>query len=94
MWLYGIGGSLIVSALGLFLPEGEFARRSYVVFDLLFGLYVTVASYQCAGNCRSRCLARVVRVCAVLSLVLLPVLAYLDFTGAFDVLLAGLRGEQ
>ncbi len=94
VWLYGLGGSLIVSALGLFLPGGEVARRSYVVFGLIFSVYVTVATYQCAGNCRSKSLARLVRVCAVLSLVLLPVFAYLDFTGALDLALTGLRGEQ
>jgi hypothetical protein len=39
-------------------------------------------------------MARFVRICAVLSLVLLPVFAYLDFTGALDLALTGLRGEQ
>jgi hypothetical protein len=85
IWLYGLGGSLLVSALGLLLPGSEFARRSYVVFGLVFSVYVTVATYQCAGNTRSKALAWVVRVCAILSLVLLPVLAYLDFTGALDL---------
>ncbi len=94
IWLYGLGGSLIVSALGLLLPGGEAARRSYVVFGLVFSVYVTVATYQCAGNCRSTTLAWFVRICAVLSLVLLPVFAYLDFTGALDLALTGLRGEQ
>ncbi|MGO9039244.1 MAG: hypothetical protein ACLPX1_12630 [Steroidobacteraceae bacterium] len=94
VWLYGLGGSLIVSVLGLLLPGGEVARRSYAVFGLIFSVYVTVATYQCAGNCRSKSLAWFVRVCAVLSLVLLPVFAYLDFTGALDLALTGLRGEQ
>ncbi len=94
VWLYGLGGSLLVSALGLLLPDSEFARRSYVVFGLLFSVYVTVATYLCAGNCRSKALARFVRFCAVLSLVLLPVLAYLDLTGALDLALTGLQGEQ
>ena len=93
-WLYGIGGSLLVSALGLLLPGSEVARRSYVVFGLMFSVYVTVATYQCAPNCRSRALARLVRICAVVSLPLLPVLAYLDFTGALESALTGLRGEQ
>jgi hypothetical protein len=93
-WLYGIGGSLLVSALGLLLPGSEVARRSYVVFGLVFSIYVTVASYQCAGNCRSKALAWLARICAVVSLVLLPVFAYLDFTGALEMALTGLRGEQ
>ena len=52
VWLYGLGGSLIVSVLGLLLPGGEVARRSYAVFGLIFSVYVTVATYQCAGNSR------------------------------------------
>jgi len=94
IWLYGAGGSLLVSALGLLLPGNEFARRGYVVGGLVFSVYVTLATYQCARNCRSKALARFVRICAVLSLVLLPVMAYLDFTGALDLALTGLRGEQ
>ena len=93
-WLYGIGGSLLVSALGLLLPGSEVARRSYVVFGLVFSIYVTVASYQCAGNCRSKALAWLARICAVVSLVLLPVFAYLDFTGALEMALTARRGEQ
>jgi hypothetical protein len=94
IWLYGLGGSLIVSALGLLLPTSEVARRSYVVFGLVFSVYVTIATYQCARNCQSKTLAWFVRICAVLSLVLLPVFAYLDFTGALELALTGLRGEQ
>ena len=94
IWLYGLGGSLIVSALGQLLPGGEVARRGYVIFGLVFSIYVTVATYQCAGNCRSKTMAWFVRICAGLSLVLLPVFAYLDFTGALDLALTGLRGEQ
>jgi len=94
IWLYGLVGSLIVSVLGLLLPGGELARRAYVVFGLIFSIYVTVATYQCAGNCRSKALAWFVRVSAVITLVLLPVFAYLDFTGALDLALTGLRGEQ
>jgi hypothetical protein len=94
IWLYGFAGSLLVSVIGLLLPGGEFLRRSCVVFGLLFSVYVTVATYQCAGNTRSKTLAWLVRVGAILSLVLLPVLAYLDFTGALTTALTGLSGEQ
>jgi hypothetical protein len=94
IWIYGIGGSLAVSALGLLLPPGEAARRGHVILGLAYSIYVTVATYQCAMNCRSKALARFVRLCAVLSLALLPLLAYLDFTGALDLAFAGLLGEQ
>ena len=93
-WVYGVLGSVAVSAIGLFLdPGNEFARRAYVVFGLLFSIYVTIATYRCGVNCRSKALTRFVRISAIITLVLLPVLAYLDFTGAFDTLIS-LGGEQ
>ena len=93
-WIYGVLGSVAVSALGLLLdPGNELARRAYVVFGLLFSIYVTIATYQCCANCRSKAMTRFVRISAIVTLVLLPVLAYLDFTGALDTLIT-LGGEQ
>jgi hypothetical protein len=83
IWLYGIVGSLLFSAIELFLnPENQFVMRVYTVLGLFFGIYVTVATYRCAKNSKSLSLARLVRVCAVISLVLLPVLTYFELTGA------------
>jgi hypothetical protein len=94
-WGYGILGSLLVSALGLFFDSGNSAlMRLYILFGLLFTVYVTVATYQCAGNCRSKVLARFVRISAILSLLLLPLFAYLEFSGALDMALTTLMGEQ
>ncbi len=91
-WLYGIFGSILVSVLGLYLDSGnEFNRRAFIVLSTLFSIYVTVATYQCAGNCRSKFLANLTRVCAVLSLLLIPLFAYLDFTGALSLALVGLE---
>jgi hypothetical protein len=93
-WVYGILGSILVSAVGLvFDPGNQFAMRCYIVFGLLFSVYVTVATYRCAGNCRSQSLARLVRISALISLVLLPVFAYLEFTGALDLALTNVGGE-
>ena len=94
-WLYGLLGSILVSALGLAVdPANEPATRIYIAFELLFSVYVTVATYQCASNCGSRILARLARISAVFSLVMLSVLAYLYFSGAIDFALVTLRGEQ
>lgn len=94
-WLYGLLGSVLVSAAGLAVdPGNETATRIYTVFGLLFSVYVTVATYRCASNCRSKSLARLARISAVISLLLLPVLAYLYFSGAIGVALVSLRGEQ
>jgi hypothetical protein len=94
-WLYGLLGSILVSAVGLAVdPGNEPAMRIYMVFGLLFSVYVTVATYQCASNCGSKFLARLARISAVISLVMLPVLAYLYFSGAIGVALVTLSGEQ
>jgi hypothetical protein len=95
VWLYGLLGSILVSAVGLAVdPGNESATRIYTVFGLLFSVYVTVATYRCASNCRSIFLARLARISAVISLLMLPVLAYLYFSGAIGVALATLGGEQ
>jgi hypothetical protein len=83
IWLYGVVGSLLFSAIELFLnPENQFVMRVYTILGLFFGIYITAATYRCAKNCKSLILARFVRVCAVISLVLLPVLTYFELTGA------------
>jgi hypothetical protein len=93
-WVYGMLGSVVVSAIGLCIdPGNEFARRAYIVFGLLFSVYVTLATYQCGVNCRSKAMTRFVRICAVMTLALLPVLAYLDFTGALGSFIS-LGGQQ
>jgi hypothetical protein len=93
-WLYGLVGSILVSAIGLAVDPGNvFAMRVYIVFGLLFSVYVTVATYQCAGNCQSKFLARFVRLSAIISLLALPVFAYLEFTGALDLAFTTVSGE-
>lgn len=95
VWVYGVLGSVVVSAIGLLIDPGNgFAMHAYTVFGLLFAAYVTIATYQCAGNCQSRMLARIVRISAVISLLALPVFAYLEFTGALDLSALTMSGEQ
>ena len=90
--MYGLLGSLVYGALELILDSGNaLVIRIYSVVGLLFSVYVTVATYRCADNCASKFWGRMARVSAVLSLLLLPVLAYLDFTGALSL---ALMGEQ
>ena len=88
-WGYGLLGSLLVSAIGLFIDiENEWAMRAYSAFGLIFSLYVTIATYRCAANCKSESLARLARISAVVSLVALPFLAYFAYhglSGALDL---------
>jgi hypothetical protein len=90
VWGYGLLGSIVYGAIELFVdPGNEFATRVYTVGGLLFSIYVTVAIYRCAGNCASKFWGRMARVSAVLSLLLLPVLAYLELTGALSLAMIG-----
>jgi hypothetical protein len=90
VWGYGLLGSIVYGAIELFLdPGNEFTMRVYILGGLLFSVYVTVATYRCAGNCASKLWARAARVSAVLSLLLLPVLAYLELTGALSLAMLG-----
>lgn len=92
-WLYGIVGSLLYGALELFLnPENQFLMKVYTILGLIYSVYVTVGIYRCADNSRSRWMARSARVGAIISLLLLPVLTYLDLTGSLSV--ADLLGGQ
>lgn len=81
-WVYGLLGSLLISAFGLFIDIGnEPAMRAYAVFGLIFSLYVTVATYRCAANCESKSLARLARISAVISFMALPFMAYFAYSG-------------
>jgi hypothetical protein len=90
VWGYGLLGSIVYGAIELLLdPDNEFAMRLYTVGGLLFCVYVTVATYRCAGNCASKFWGRMARISVVLSLLLLPVLAYLYLTGALSLAMLG-----
>jgi hypothetical protein len=92
IWLYYVVGSLLFGSIELFLnPENQFVMRVYTILGLFFGVYVTVALYVCAKNSRSLLTARVVRVCAVITLALMPVLTYFELTGALT--LSNLLGQ-
>lgn len=93
VWVYGLLGSVVYSALGVLVDSGNaYVMHLYSVIGLVFSAYVTVATYRCADNGSSKFWARMARLSAILSLLLLPVIAYLDFTGALSLALIG--GEQ
>jgi hypothetical protein len=90
---YGVVGSLVYSALGLFIDiESERALRVYAIGGLIFSAYVSIAMYRCAVSLRSSFVRNLVRVSSVLSLALLPVLAYLASSGVLT--LSGLAGIE
>jgi hypothetical protein len=94
VWGYGLLGSLLYSALGLSLDTGDTRwLRLYTIGGFLYSVYASVAVYQCAHNARSRGLALLARISAVLSLLLTLLCGYLYATGAFDALLSSLEAQ-
>jgi len=91
-WLYGIVGSLLYSCLEFLIDPGSAGLlRTYTLGGALLTLYVIVATYRCAVNCRSPGMARFVRVSSVISLLLLPVITYLELSGALSTDLSQLE---
>lgn len=85
-WLYGVLGSLLYGAVELFLnPENQFIMRLYTIVGFIYSVYVSIGIYRCAGNSRSRWVAQSARIGAIATLILLPILTYLDLTGALSV---------
>jgi len=85
-WLYYVLGSLLYGSLELFLnPENQFVMRVYTILGLIFSVYATVGIYRCAKNCKTPWVARAAQVGAILTLLLLPVLTYLELSGAVTI---------
>jgi len=90
-WVYTVIASLVYGALEFFLDPGNvLVMRLYSVGGFALSVYAAVATYRCAGNCRSKFVTRLAQISAIGSLVLLPVITYLEFTGALDAALTGL----
>ena len=84
-WLYGVVGSLVYGALEFLIDPGNtFLMRLYTIGGCVYSAYVIVGTYRCAVNCRTTGIARFVRVSCVISLILLPVLTYFEFSGALS----------
>jgi len=83
VWVYGLLGCLVYGLFGLLVDPGNAPLLwAYEIIGVLYTIYVTVATYRCAGNCGSRLLAWLARMSAVLSLIALPLIAYLYYSGA------------
>ena len=93
VWLYGFLGSILYGSLELFLdPENQFVMRVYTIVGLIFTVYCIVGTYRCSNNTKSPWLARSARIGSIILLLLLPVLTYLELSGA--VTIADLLGGQ
>ncbi len=93
VWLYGFLGSLLYGSLELFINlENQFVLRVYTILGLIYTVYVIVGTYRCANNTKSPWMARSARIGAIILLLLMPVLTYVELTGA--VTIADLLGGQ
>ena len=88
LWVDGLLGSVLVSALGAFIdPSSERLMEPYLVFAFLYTVYVSVATYRCAGNCRFKAMTQFIRLSTWIGMIVgIPVVAYLYFSGAFNLI--------
>jgi hypothetical protein len=86
IWLYGIVGSLIYSALELLIdPEHAAAERIYTIGGFAYTVYLTIATYRCAARLESPFWRTLTRWSALATLALLPFLLYLSLSGALTL---------
>jgi hypothetical protein len=91
-WLYGIVGSLVYGLFEFLIDPGNvFLMRLYSIGGLLYTAYVIVATQRSAVNCKSQRMASFVRISCIASLLILPLFAYLELTGALSFDIAGLE---
>jgi hypothetical protein len=80
--LYSIVGGAVFQVIAMIVaPAPGGGRQVLALAALAYGTYVTVATYRCALNCPWPTLGRFVRLCAALSLLVVPFVAYLIFSG-------------
>ena len=80
--LYSIVGGAVGQVVAIIVaPTSDGGRRALALAALAYGTYVTVATYRCAMNCPWPILGRIVRLCAALSLLIVPFMVYLIFSG-------------
>jgi hypothetical protein len=65
--------------------------RLYTLGGIIISIYVCIAVYRCAANTRWPAFAQITRALAIISLLLLPVIVYLERSGALS--LDALSGE-
>ena len=80
VWLYGFGGSVVYSLIGLLFPETAVGMTLYVVLGIAVGILQTVILWRCAPNSRSAFMGRLVRAAVIVSLLMIPLMLYLWFT--------------
>jgi hypothetical protein len=90
-WLYGIVGSLVYGLFEFLINPGNvFLMRAYSIGGLLYTVYVIVATHRSAVNCKTKRMASFVRISCIASLLMMPLIAYLELSGSLSLDVAGL----
>ncbi len=93
--IYGVVGSLLYGCLEFIIdPFNVILMRVYTIGGILYSAYVILGTYRCAVNCKTARMARLVRVSCIISLLLLPILTYIEWNGALDSELSQLQQLQ
>src|SRR5271154_2901791 len=82
---YVVLGSVILNAARVLMTlTGHMWVTAYLVVELIYGTYVVIALYRCAGNCQWPAFyGRLLKLCCLVSLlVAVPVMVYLIVTGS------------
>jgi hypothetical protein len=80
-WIYGTVIAVTCNLLLLAIPPDTVAVRVYMLACLVVATYWAVSIWRCALNCQSRALGYFVRAAAAVSLLVVPVAAYVILTG-------------
>ena len=74
-WIYGLGISVVYSALGLLIDlKSSLGVTVYLLLGALLGVLQTIILWRCAYNSRSRFLGRLVRIAMVFGLILVAIM--------------------
>jgi hypothetical protein len=80
-WLYSFVGGAVLQIIALLLVKAGGSVQVISLACLAYGSYATFAAYRCAGNCPWPTFGRLVRFCALISLLFVPFAAYLIIAG-------------
>ena len=91
-WVYGVGMSVVYSALALLIDlKSSFGVTVYLLLGALLGVLQTIILWRCAYNSRSRFLGRLVRIAMVFGLILVAVMLCVLLTNSELLLAPGTR---
>src|SRR5260370_4689230 len=75
-WLYSFMGGAVLQILAILVVKAGASVQMVALACLTYGSYVTFAAYRCARNCPWPSLGRLVRFAALISLLLVPFVAF------------------